>query len=111
MRSSRRAALRNQKILLGSITFVIALTITCSILFGTINAQAAPAEPSYKYYTSIQVQQGDTLWDIADTYITDEYNDMNEYIREICSINHIDEDAIHAGQYLTIPYYSAEYLE
>ena len=32
---------------------------------------------------------------------------MNAYIDEVCSINKISQNEIHAGQYLTIPYYSS----
>ena len=35
------------------------------------------------------------------------YRDMNAYIDEVCSINKISQNEIHAGQYLTIPYYSS----
>lgn len=108
---SRRAAMRNQRIVFVSILFVIVFITIGSVLFGSIKAQAAPAETSHKYYTSIQVQKGDTLWSIANTYMTEEYTSMNDYIEEICAINHIHSDHIHSGQYLTIPYYSDEYLE
>lgn len=108
---SRRIAVRNQKIVFLSVALFIVLVILGSVLFGSINAQAASVESSYKYYTSIQVEKGDTLWNIAQSYITDDYSDLNEYISEICSINHISDESIHAGQYLTIPYYSNDYLE
>ena len=108
---TRREAKRNQRIALYAIVLIAVLAFTGSILFCSTKAQAAPAEPTYKYYTSIQIQKGDTLWSIADSYITDEYKDKKEYIQEICSINHISEDDIHSGQYITIPYYSNDYLE
>ena len=83
-----------------------------SMLFGAIRTQAAPAEPAYKYYTSVQIQSGDTLWSIADLYMTEEYASIDAYIDEVCSINHIAaDDTIHAGQYLTVPYYSDVYLQ
>lgn len=87
---------------------IIAVFMFCSILFGTIHTQAAPAETTHKYYTSIEVESGDTLWEIAGEYISDEYSSMNEYITEICSINHISKDEIRAGQCLVLPYYSTE---
>ena len=86
--------------------FSIALVMLLIIIFRTINTHAAPAEVMTKYYTSIRVESGDTLWSIASDYITDEYKDMNEYIHEICSINHIFKDEIYAGEYLIIPYYA-----
>ena len=108
---SRRAAVKAQRrtFMLG--LMVLTVIVIGSVLLGTIRTQAAPAEPSYKYYTSIQIQKGDTLWNIADEYITDDYYSMDEYMEEICAINHILPGDIHSGQYLTIPYYSAEHLK
>lgn len=65
---------------------------------------------NYKYYTSIQVKQGDSLWSIAGNYISADYTDMNDYIDEIKDLNHLNSDAIHAGEYLLVPYYSSQYL-
>ena len=62
-------------------------------------------------YTSIQITPGQTLNDIAGIYMTDDYKDTSAYIEEVCMINHIFPDDIHEGEYLTVPYYSAEYLK
>lgn len=96
--------------------FLIALSmvlfiIMCSACFGTIRAQAADETSAYKYYTSIQITPGQTLNDIAGIYMTDDYKDTSAYIEEVCMINHIFPDDIHEGEYLTVPYYSAEYLK
>lgn len=106
-----RGLAQNQKftVLMGLIIMTVA--VAGCIIFGSTKAQAAPAETSYKYYTSIQVQKGDTLWMIASEHITGEYASMNDYIEEICEINHISDSDIHSGQYLMIPYYSNEYME
>ena len=101
---NRRIVVRRQKIALVSVAFA---TIICIFLSGAVRTQAAPSEISCKYYTSIEVQSGDTLWSIASDHITEEYRDMNAYIDEVCSINKISQNEIHAGQYLTIPYYSS----
>ena len=108
---SRSIAVRNQGILFGFILVALMCIFIGCIFFSSLKTQAAPAEISYKYYTSIQVQKGDTLWHIANAYMTEEYADVNEYIEEICSINHIEACEIHSGQYLTIPYYSDQYVE
>ncbi len=107
---SRREVVRNQKIALVSALVLTAAVILGSILFSSISTQAAPAEVTYKYYTSVRIEAGDTLWAIAGEYYTDDYEDMNTYIREICELNHISENEIHAGQYITLPYYSSEIL-
>ncbi|MBQ8279414.1 MAG: LysM peptidoglycan-binding domain-containing protein [Roseburia sp.] len=105
IRRQREAAQKRIAFLFCSL---IAVVMIGSIIFGTIHTQAAPAETTYKYYTSVQIESGDTLWAIASEYITDEYTDMNEYMEEVCAINHISEDEIHAGQYIVVPYYAAE---
>ena len=65
-------------------------------------------EKSYKYYTSIIIRKGDTLWSIAEEYMTEEYDGIEEYIREIRRVNHICGDKIYAGEYLAIPCYASE---
>ena len=65
---------------------------------------------SYKYFTNIQVDAGDTLWSIADEYADGEHYASNkEYIAEVKRMNKLKGDDIIAGQYLIIPYYSSEF--
>lgn len=108
---SRRVKARKQRITVFTSLFIMTAAVIGCIIFSSTKTQAAPAETSYKYYTSIQVQKGDTLWNIANEHMTEEYASVNDYIEEICEINHIADSDIHSGQYLTIPYYSCEYME
>lgn len=61
-----------------------------------------------KYYKSIMIEEGDTLWSIASQNL----NDVNinitisAYIKEIMKMNGLQSDRITAGMYLVIPYYS-----
>ena len=53
------------------ITFLI-LAVSLSICF-TVNAdQEKPKRLAYKYYTDIVIQKGESLWDIAKRFHTDE---------------------------------------
>lgn len=72
------------------------------------NAGTEDTTSNYKYYTSVEIQHGDSLWSIAETYMTDEYDSIQDYIEEIKEINHIKGDQIDQGSYLCVPYYSAE---
>lgn len=76
--------------------------------------KVVPVESSttlYKYYTSIHRSYRDKYLLSDRGYIrTDDYKIISEYIEEVCMINHIFPDDIHEGEYLTVPYYSAEYL-
>lgn len=93
----------------GAAAVITAMLVVSSIF--TMSAKAKELSPGYKYYTSIVVEKGDTLWDIANHYITPEYSDISEYIGEVKSLNHLDGDEIHAGEYLAIPYYSDAVLQ
>ena len=65
---------------------------------------------NFKYYKSIVIQPGDTLWDIAGTYITKDYDSIPDYIRAIKEMNSLDSDHIQAGQNLMIMYNSTEFV-
>ena len=58
-----------------------------------------------KYYKSIQIHSGDTLWNIAEEYMTEDYESVSEYITEVKKINKLSSDQIQGSQYLTVPYY------
>ena len=67
-------------------------------------------EPSFpkvqRYYTSIKIGEGDSLWSIAQEYNTENTRmNTSEYIEELKKINNIREDVIHRGQYITIVYF------
>lgn len=96
-----------QRIVVIALSFVIVLG---SILFWTVGKSKASVEhESFKYYTSVRIEQGDTLWSIANHYMGPEYQDIQEYIAEIKRLNKLGPDEIHSGQYLTVPYYSREF--
>ncbi len=86
---SRRAAVKAQRrtFMLG--LMVLTVIVIGSVLLGNeIRTQAAPAEPSYKYYTSIQIRR-EIPSGISDEYInkaliTTAWTNMEE----ICAINH-----------------------
>ncbi len=59
-----------------------------------------------KRYTSIQIEEGDTLWSIAGEHLSPEYKSINDFIYEVKRINHISGDEIHAEAFLVIPYYT-----
>ena len=105
----REAVVRRQR---GLLAIVVIVVVALGILLGTsMNALASSDKDiaSYnKYYESIRVESGDTLWNIADEYITGFNVEKQDYIAEVCQINGITEDQIHAGDYIIVPYYSQE---
>lgn len=67
------------------------------------------ADVRYTYYKSIEIQDGDTLWSLAETY-ADDHISVADYTKELRDINNLPADGtIHSGQYLTVIYYDREY--
>ncbi len=92
------------------LALITAITILICVLIGSsISASSRiKAAQSDKYYTSIEIGKGDTLWTIAEQYMTSEYGSIQEYVSEIKELNHLGDDAIHSGEHLMIPYFSEE---
>ncbi len=100
-----------QNIVFIGISFISILTI--SILTNSFLTKAVNNEQptSYKYYKSIEIEKGDTLWSIASEYMDEEhYKNKTEYIREVKQINSLGSDKIISGRHIIIPYYSYEFL-
>jgi len=55
-------------------------------------------------YKSIEIEKGDTLWAIAEEYAPDMNMTVTDYIKQLKQMNHLGEDTIHAGCYLTVMY-------
>lgn len=85
--------------------FCLIMVFSCGY---ALASDGGEQEHTVKYYTSIEVQEGDTLWDIAGIYSVKGYQSRTEYIDEIRTLNHLSGDNITAGVYLTIPYYDIE---
>lgn len=103
---------RRKKCLMGAAAMIAAfcLILICSFSYNTIRSNASDG---YKYYTSITVGVGESLWEISGNYMDEaHYDSKKDYIAEVCSINHLkDADGITAGQTLIVPYYSSEYIK
>lgn len=98
------------KLVMGFLSLIVIVSLTIGVFSVHGKAQSKKGQ-QYKYYTSVQVKYGDTLWSLADQYADDEHYDHFSYVAEVKSINHIhDENQIIAGTTLILPYYSSEYI-
>lgn len=114
---NRRQKLRRQKeirrpFILAGITIVLVLGFTLSYHALLSQANTELGDITYKYYTCVQIEPGDTLWTLADRYADKEhYASQEQYITEVMRMNHLAGEDICAGNYLILPYYSAEFVK
>lgn len=101
-----RTIKRNLILMIFSIIFISSLALTVNVMKS--NAQQSNTDYTYKYFTSIVVKYGDTLYSLAEEYAGGYGADLEKYIEEIKHINHLEDDMIRSGQYLVVPYYSQE---
>lgn len=88
------------------LVFILAMMSGSIISYAKSSKQESP---SYKYYTSVTIQEGDTLTTIAKENISPEFTSVSAYINEVRQMNHLDSEKIYSGQSLIIPYYSLEF--
>ena len=90
-------------------TFLVLLSVlVISGCLGNDLKQAMAEETGgqyQKYYTSIRLEEGDTLWTIADRYSANSGKSREDYVRELRFMNSLTDDTIHTGNYLTVSYY------
>lgn len=103
-----------RNILLLELAVVLVLVLALSFRLGSFFSQASDLtqEHSYKYYKSVEIMPGDTLWAIAEEYVdTEYYASTVDYIEEVKKMNSLRGNTIQAGGYLIVPYYSAEFVK
>lgn len=109
-RIRRRRELRRH-FLIFILTLILSVGISVTFFSFRTKAQSNDEEIQYKYYKSIVVESGDTLWNLAEEYgVLEHYGSHQEYIDEVMRMNGLSDDQITAGQYIIIPYYSSEFV-
>lgn len=116
LRNYRRKCRRQREVrrifILAGIAVVLILFFTLSYHTLLSHANTEIEDISYKYFTSIQIGPGDTLWNLADRYADQEhYASRDQYIAEVMAMNHMTGEELSAGSYLIVPYYSSEFVK
>jgi len=90
---------------------LLALVITVVVIIGfsmmlgiSSKAESFHSTPD-RYYTSLLLEEGQTLSELAVTYNDTSVMSNQEYIKEVKRINNLKTDIIHAGCYITILYF------
>lgn len=96
---------------LRNLTVILLMILAfCSGFFGhtLLNARAEEqVSPQLnRYYTSVQLRQGDSLWDLAEQYRQGSPYSRSEYVEELKRMNGLKSEQIHSGEYLTVVYFA-----
>lgn len=104
-KSNKNKIHRKRRIRRSPLWLMAAAAVLLSLfVLGSPKAKAQ-REDSEKYYTSIIVEEGESLWSIARTYAP-AYSDLQAYIDELARMNALTpEGKLRKGQSLIISYY------
>ncbi|MFQ9515423.1 MAG: LysM peptidoglycan-binding domain-containing protein [Eubacterium sp.] len=101
--------LKKKILLTVSFVMLLAMAVFTSVRLVNVDAMSSENEPLYKYYTSYEIQPGDTLTSIAEKYTVNTQQSVPEYVEEIRENNNLNTDNIVSGKKIIIAYYSDEY--
>jgi len=87
--------------------FIGVIAIISLVWCGTSNKDRTVNASNHneKYFKCITIDETDSLWSIAEEYMTEEYPSIEDYIAEVKNINNLSTDKIYSGATLVIPYY------
>lgn len=107
-KNRRMQRARRRMMVFGAVVLLTGLLVSALSAI-QVHADTSEEEPRrYKYFTSVFVERDDTLWDLATEYRTEEYADVREYVDEVMHINHLTDEQLQYGDWITVPYYSSE---
>lgn len=86
---------------------VIMVALFLIVLFVLPERTAAAGDTIGGTYTisSVQIEEGDSLWSLASEYYTEEFSSVSNYITEIKRMNGLSGDTLYADSYILIPQY------
>lgn len=94
---------------LGKLTciLVIMVAIFLMVLFVLPERTASAGNTTGGTYTitSVKIEEGDSLWSIANEYYTDEFSSISAYISEIKRMNGLSSDTLYIDSYILVPQY------
>ena len=104
MKRNRRTHLRNKRSRsnINKYVFICAFIAIFAIILAATGMFVQANEKNNIVYSSIEIKEHDTLWDIATRYCDTDEESINEYIDNIKDINSISSDNITSGNYLII---------
>lgn len=113
-RKYQRERIRRTRQIIERVLLTVCLIALLAIGSSVILTKATTTEEAknvyYKYYTQIEIQSGDSLWEIAGKYMVNgPYESRRDYMNEIVELNQLSGTKIIKGQHLIVPYYEDTY--
>ena len=103
----RKAAIR--KFSFDCMTGLFMMIFGLSVFSMTAKADTNEYANMNKYYESHLIQQGETLWSIAEANMDDaHYDSVRDYIDEVTEVNGFTGDKLQSGNYILSPYFAEE---
>lgn len=84
------------------ITSIVIMLMMLTASFNIITGFHVSTALTKPQYTNVQVTYGDTLWDIACQYKSDD-TDIRKAVYDICKVNDIEASDLKPGMTLKIP--------
>lgn len=88
------------------VVIMVALFLIVLLLLPERAAYAENTSAKTYSITSVQIEEGDSLWSLASEYYTEEFDSVNAYISEIKRMNGLSSDVLYAGNYILIPQFT-----
>ena len=107
----RRRLRKKVHIIFTAVTAALIGCMAFGVFFVSAHESTSSDQAVYKYYKSIEIQHGDTLWEIAEETMTSEYDSVPEYVEVLKEMNSLKSDDIEAGQHLIIAYNDTEFIK
>ena len=103
--SKKRRNRELQRHILIFILSLLLISVMALLFFGT-KSSAAEKNGTCKCYASVQIEPGDTLYELAGRFYSSEFRSIERMVSEIKTINNMDNDRVISGLYIIIPYYT-----
>lgn len=85
--------------------FMVALFLVVLFVLPERTAAAGNTTGGTYTITSVQIEEGDSLWSIAAEHYSEEFSSLTSYITEIKRMNGLTSDTVYAGSYILVPQY------
>ena len=84
--------------------FMVVMILCIMTVAGTLLGFNTVSSASMDQYNLVNVESGDTLWNIACEYGPDDM-DVRQVVHDICDVNEISADELVAGSKIIVPVY------